>query len=305
MNRRVVATLVRFGAFGPLPHLFARRMRASSPGDIGSRLLYPEDAALPETEQWYVGMGGLGVRNVTRPTLVPVLAAPERATGAAMIVLPGGGFESLAFESEGLAVAEFLAGHGVSAFVLKYRLRPTPRHDAAFTRHTLRSLAGYVSSEPTVYSLTSAGAVPDALTALRLVREGADEYGVDPSRVGMVGFSAGAMTTLRTVLDSPTPAERPAFVGYIYGPMGPVDVPDEAPPMFVTIAHDDGIFAVPESGLIENWREAGRPVTFHTYASGGHGYGLGSARNESRAMRDDLTEWLVGEGLGRMPVRVR
>src|SRR5690606_5610445 len=101
-------------------------------------------------------------------------------------------------------------------------------------------------------------AIEDGRAALRLVRERAAEWRVDPQRVGMIGFSAGAMTTLQTMRTSKA-GERPAFIGLIYGPMQAIEVPADAPPLFAAIASDDPIFASAEMGLVGAWLKAQKP----------------------------------------------
>jgi acetyl esterase/lipase len=206
------------------------------------------DATGPES--WFEQYGDPFVRNVTVATLTPVLPDPDKATGAAVIVAPGGGFLFLSMGNEGWEVARALADRGVAAFVLKYRTR--------------------------------------------LVRARAAEWRVDPDRIGMVGFSAGAMTTLATTLSSPE--ADPAFIASIYGPLTAVEVPADAPPMFVALAADDPLFAHSGFGLVEAWRAAGRPVEFHLYQNGGHGFGLGNPGKTSNGWFEVFMRWVEMNG---------
>jgi acetyl esterase/lipase len=162
-------------------------------------------------EIWFEGPR---VRNVSTATLTPFLPEPARATGAAVIVAPGGAFALLAIDKEGWSVARWLADHGIAAFVLKYRLRPTPADPAEAQRQRAAAMASRERRDLSV----PPQAVEDGQAALRLVRARASEWGIDPTRIGMMGFSAGAMTTLAVTLQS-RPDERPAFVAPIYGPM--------------------------------------------------------------------------------------
>ncbi|RZJ79782.1 MAG: alpha/beta hydrolase, partial [Brevundimonas sp.] len=178
----------------------------------------------PET--WFEQWGDPFVRNVTIATLTPVLPDPDKATGAAVIVAPGGGFMFLSMGNEGWEVAHALADRGVAAFVLKYRTRPTPQDAAAFEAAVNAMFSG--AARPPAPSAQAAESpfadqVADATAAFALVRARASEWRVDPERIGMVGFSAGAMTTLATTLSSPS--ARPAFIGSIYGPLTTVEVP--------------------------------------------------------------------------------
>jgi acetyl esterase/lipase len=108
-------------------------------------------------------------------------------------------------------------------------------------------------------SLTNPDAATDGREAIKLVRANAARWGVDPSRVGMIGFSAGAMTALQTVLTA-GPQEKPAFFGYIYGPQAQVDVPADAPPMFDALALDDPLFPSQGFPIAQGWLAAKRPV---------------------------------------------
>lgn len=244
-------------------------------------------------EVWFEQWGDPFVRNVTLATLTPVLPDPGKATGAAAIVAPGGGFMFLSMGNEGWEVARALADRGVAAFVLKYRTRPTPQDPAAFEAAVNAMFAGAARPPaPTAEAADSpfADQVADATAAFALVRARAAEWRVDPDRVGMVGFSAGAMTTLATTLASPS--ADPAFIGLIYGPLTAVEVPADAPPMFVALAADDPLFAHSGFGLVEAWRAAGRPVEFHLYQNGGHGFGLGNPGKTSNGWFDVFARWV-------------
>lgn len=244
-------------------------------------------------ESWFSQWGDTFVRNVTTATLTPVLPDPDKATGAAVIVAPGGGFMFLSMSNEGWEVAQALADRGVAAFVLKYRTRTTPADLVEFEAAVNAMFAGAGArpngpAQPPAVAF--ADQVEDATAAFALVRSRADEWGVDPDRIGMAGFSAGAMTTLATTLSSPE--ARPAFIAPIYGPMSAVEVPADAPPMFVVLAADDPLFARSGFGLVEAWRAAGRPVEFHLYENGGHGFGLGNAGKTSNGWFDVFMRWL-------------
>jgi acetyl esterase/lipase len=141
-----------------------------------------------EPEQWMTTGPLQGVRNVVNPTLTPVLPDPAKATGAAVIVAPGGAFRFLSMDSEGWAVARWLADRGVAAFVLKYRTVPTPRDEAGFGKSLMTVMSGPRSD--TIPLDATAEAVEDAATAVRLVRTRATEWKVDTGKFGFVGFSA-------------------------------------------------------------------------------------------------------------------
>jgi acetyl esterase/lipase len=110
----------------------------------------------------------------------------------------------------------------------------------------------------------------------------------------MVGFSAGAMLTLATELNDKT--AKPAFIGIIYGPLAAVKVPADAPPMFVALAADDPFFGNAGFGLIKSWRDAKRPVEFHLYEQGGHGFGMYQKTTTSTGWFDAFTRWMTMHG---------
>jgi acetyl esterase/lipase len=248
-------------------------------------------------EAWHSQYGSDFARNVAIATLTPFLPDPALATGAAVIVAPGGGFRTLSMENEGSDVARALAARGVAAFVLKYRLNQTPRDMAGFERSMREMFSGAsraprMSPEQATASL--APQIADARAAFALIRARAAEWEIDPDRIGMVGFSAGAMLTMTTALNAPE--ARPAFIGNIYGPLAPVTVPADAPPMFVALAADDPLFGNSGFGLIESWREANRPVEFHLYEQGGHGFGMYPKETTSTGWFEAFVRWIAMHG---------
>jgi acetyl esterase/lipase len=257
--------------------------------------------ALPDAknpEAWHRQYGSLFARNVTVATLKPFLPDPAKANGTAVIVAPGGGFRSLSMQNEGWEVARALADRGVAAFVLKYRLKQTPPDLDGFARSIREMLSGPVPVHRTDPASSIAGLGPqiaDARAAFALVRGRADEWGVDPQRIGMVGFSAGAMLTIATTIAGED--ARPAFIGDIYGPLAPLEVPSDAPPLFVAMAADDGLFADGGFGLIDSWRAAGRPVEFHFYEQGGHGFGMYPKPTTSTDWFNAFASWMKMRGL--------
>jgi acetyl esterase/lipase len=133
----------------------------------------------------------------------------------------------------------------------------------------------------------------DAEAAHALILSRAKAWGVDPQRLGMMGFSAGAGLTLHSTLHSKT--MKLAFIAPIYGGMGPVDVPKDAPPMFNVIASDDFLFRG-QFGLVKSWFDAGRPVEFHLYQNGGHGFGLGYPGNTAQGWFPVFMRWVEVNG---------
>ena len=250
------------------------------------------------SESWHSQYGSLFARNVTVATLTPFLPDPAKATGAAVIVAPGGGFRTLSMENEGWDLARALADKGVAAFVLKYRLNQTPPDMPGFERSMNQMFSGAARPPRLNPGQAIAGLAPqiaDSRAAFTLVRQRAAEWRVDPDRIGMVGFSAGAMLTMATTLAGQD--AKPAFIGVIYGPLAPVAVPADAPPMFVALAADDPFFANSGIGLIDSWRAAKRPVEFHLYEQGGHGFGMYQKTTTSTGWFEAFARWLDMHGL--------
>lgn len=233
--------------------------------------------------------------NVSDPRLVAHPLPPVPEGRAAVIVLPGGGYRILADEHEGTEVARYLGGHGVVAFTLLYRV-PT---------------AGFEDDDE--------GPVMDAQRAVSLVRARAAEYGVDPARIGLMGFSAGGHTALVAATTPASfpgaeagPSARPDFAVLVYpwrvlaeggGGLWPGVVVDAAtPPMFVAQTADDT--ASPVQGALALYGalcEARVPSELHVYERGGHGYGL-RRRERSPGTADwphRLVDWLGARGMTR------
>ncbi|MES1167946.1 MAG: alpha/beta hydrolase fold domain-containing protein, partial [Oleiharenicola lentus] len=133
----------------------------------------------------------------------------------------------------------------------------------------------------------------DAEAAYALILSRAKEWHVDPDRIGMMGFSAGAGLTMHCTLNSKT--MKFAFIAPIYGGMGPVEVPKDAPPLFVAIAANDFLFNG-QFGLIKSWFDAKRPVEFHLYQDGGHGFGMGYPNHPTYWWFETFTHWLDHNG---------
>jgi acetyl esterase/lipase len=250
-------------------------------------------------ESWHRQYGSHFARNVTVATLTPFLPDAARASGAAVVVAPGGGFRTLSMENEGWDVARALAERGVAAFVLKYRLNQTPPDMAGFERSMKEMFSSTASRpprpDPQQMWLRLAPQIADSRAAFELLRRRASEWKIDPDRIGMVGFSAGAMLTMATALDAQGP--RPAFIGIIYGSLAPVTVPADAPPLFVALAADDPLFGNTGFGLIDSWRAAKRPAELHLYEQGGHGFGMYPKETTSTGWFNAFVSWLTMHGM--------
>ena len=269
----------------------------AAPDQSGS---IPLHAGLPQTNQQEIWerspRGEPWVRNVSVPTLTPVLPAPGTGNGAAILIAPGGAFRALSATNEGLTVARWLADRGIAAFVLKYRLEPTPPDPADYLALVAEFQRRFAAGEITAADLAvPPEAVADGQAAVRLVRARASEWQIDPARVGFIGFSAGAMTAVAVTIESP-PDARPDFVVPVYPSMLPVNVPVGAPPMFLVLASDDPLFGDQGYGLVESWKAAGGAVEFHLFERGGHGFGMRHQDLTSDRWLRVLQEWLHMHG---------
>lgn len=264
--------------------------------------LWPEDPS-PDLSRTFTFPGDppghLMMRNVTRPTLTPHLPEPTAATGAAVVVCPGGAHHFLSVENEGSAVAGWLAAHGVAAFVLHYRVLPTPEDDATIAASMLALMA-----DPDLMAERRRDhheiAVADGTGALELVRDRASEWGVDPARVGITGFSAGAYVAVAAALEG-RGAGRPDFVGALYGSVwDPFTPPADAPPLFAAWATDDPIGAEilrPCLDMVRSWTLGGHPVEAHAWAEGGHGFGMRRQGLPVDRWPEDFLAWLGRSGM--------
>ncbi len=204
------------------------------------------------------------VVNIHNPSIELRLAAPEKRNGTAIILIPGGGNRTVVVGSEGIDAAAKLNELGISAFILRYRIQP---YDSA-----VEGLA-------------------DTARAVRTVRAHAKEWGVDPNRIGVMGFSAGgeqaAWITLKFDRGDVNAADivdqtssRPDFVVMVYAGWKNMDmsnVPKDAPPTFLTSAGADDAFHARQTVQFYNALfEAGIPAELHIYSHGGHGGGISS-----------------------------
>ena len=294
----LLACLATSMAMAQTPVAPAALVTPITPPDQSQAIALSSPPATARSELWENFHGEQIVRNVTAPTLTPVLPDSAKATGAAVIVAPGGGFLFLSMSNEGYPVAHWLADHGIAAFVLKYRTRETPDDPQAFLAAMATMMKDVVTAtDPGASLSTLPQALEDAKAAVKLVRSRAKEWQIDPARVGFLGFSAGAMTTLGVGLTEDTSA-RPDFIAPIYGPLNARPAPADAPPMFVAVALDDPLMAKGKSlDLIESWRSAHRPVEAHFYEHGGHGFGMSGRRPASALWIDEFYAWMADRGL--------
>jgi acetyl esterase/lipase len=234
------------------------------------------------------------IGNVTQPDLRIYSPAPDKATGACVLVCPGGGYNILAYDLEGTEVCQWLNSIGVTAALLKYRV---PRREG----------------KPPYEA-----PLQDAQRALNLLRSKATELKIDPKRLGCLGFSAGGnlctmLTTRFSTLSYPKAdaadelVPRPDFTLLIY-PAYLIDKDNkqqlasdvvftkDTPPMFLTMAQDDGLGC--ENVLIPALKlnELKVPFSLHLYPTGGHGYGLRNTGSLSRTWPDRAADWMKQQG---------
>ncbi len=229
------------------------------------------------------------VSSIHNPSITPYLPPKDKATGTAILVIPGGGHRLLAITHEGYAVAEWLAERGIAAFVLKHRLA---REEGSTYKIEVESYA-------------------DAQRAMRLIRSRAGEWNIDPSRVGALGFSAGGelVNSLSARGDSGTAESpdvierqrsRPDFQALIYpGRSADIQPVKDSPPAFLACAYNDRTDI--SEGLAEaylRFKRAGVPAELHIYGTGGHGFGLrASNKRPVAAWNARFTEWLAESGM--------
>lgn len=259
------------------------------PGDVPDSGLWQDAGPELERPSWE---NSRLVRNVSHPTLTVYLPDPAVANGTGIVVCPGGAFHFLMVDKEGTEIAEWFNARGVAIFVLKYRVFPTPDDDAAFLRIAEDPLPRRLDMD-TVWPLS----VADGLQAIRTVRAQADRFGIDPNRLGIMGFSAGGAVTAGAATGYDDAASRPSFAAPIYAAAREKAVPDDAPPIFLAHASDDPLVSPMQSiDLYTAWQAAGKRAELHIYAAGGHGFALWPQGLPSDGWIDRLWAWLLAEG---------
>ncbi len=249
------------------------------------------------------GRGEHYVRNIVHPsiTVFPAEGAPN---GTGIVIAPGGGFRFLSWDNEGTKVAQWLNSRGVTAFILKYRVAETTPDPEEFQREMAAMFGPNRGSHPPSPEARAASqnarafAIADGKQALKIVRERAKEWGVDPNRIGLMGFSAGAILTTGVLTDYDA-ASRPSFAASIYGTtVDPAKVPSDAPPLFIACAEDDPL--LPSTGsatLFTVWKNAGHIAELHIYSKGGHGFGMHQQNLPVDHWIDRYGDWLESQGL--------
>ncbi len=234
-------------------------------------------------------MEGNNITNVHNPSITPYLPEPGKATGTAVIICPGGGHAKLCVGHEGYALCEWFQQQGIAAFLLKYRL---------------------YREEGSTYTLEG-DAMDDTRRAIRIVRSRAEEWGIKPDRIGIVGFSAGGELAAYAGM-WPKPGDpkasdpieradsRPDFEGLIYpGKSDTFTVEPGMPPVFIACGYNDRPdIAKGMATVYLKYKEAGVKAELHIYSNAGHGFGY---RPESTTAAgrwvDRFKEWLIDSGL--------
>lgn len=302
--------------------------------EVSAQTLNIWPGVAPGSENWKqherveASMLGTIAYNVVTPTIKAYLPKKSKATGTAVIIAPGGAFKLLSIDHEGTEVAQWLKGKGIAAFVLKYRLIETPpgfsfgAGGGEFGAPGMgsgrgpggrgfggsgvpgRGLAGPGTAGrgfPVDIATTMAAqryAVADGIQALKLVRDHAAEWGIDPNKVGFMGFSAGGVVTAATLLQ-PDAAVRPNFAAPIYGaPFGAPPIPAGLPPIFLAWAQDDTLMGPAAARFQKALLDAGYNPETHVYKSGGHGFGMAKKGTDSDHWIDHFYRWLEMQGFG-------
>jgi acetyl esterase/lipase len=236
--------------------------------------------------------------NVTRPTLTVYRPEKEKDPKAAVLICPGGGYHNLGWDVEGEEVAEWLNSLGITGIILKYRVPRRP---------------GEAKTEP------APGPLKDAQRAVSLVRSKAKEWGIDPRRVGMVGFSAGGHLVGATATNFEKRAYEPiddvdrvscrpdfavmAYSGYFKvkdrDELSPtIRVTGDAPPLFFVHASDDPISDVENSVIAYRaLKRAGVSAELHVYATGGHGFGVRPSDQPCAGWTRACADWMRNLGV--------
>jgi acetyl esterase/lipase len=230
------------------------------------------------------------VRNVSQPSLSVYLPDPSIATGTAVVVCPGGAYHFLAIEHEGRAVARWLNARGIAALILKYRLIQTWDD---FPQCVGENLSDPQKMEALIKPLAPL-ITADGCQAVRMARSHAAEWGLEPQKIGIMGFSAGGMVTFSTALHF-DPSSRPNFAAPIYSAPPPdAPIPTDAPPLFLLCAADDEMASAVSTRFYAAWRAAGHPVELHIYSKGGHGFGMNTQSLPSDHWIERFADWLQG-----------
>jgi acetyl esterase/lipase len=260
--------------------------------------LWPGQA--PGSEKWVgpeeqvdVELPGQGkvhiITNVTVPTLTVYRPPVDQRNGTAMVVVPGGAFRALPWDLDGTETARWLVSRGVTAFVLKYRVRPPSRSVTSGAE----SFDAFALRTRPAREIAAA----DTMQALALVRSGAKQYAISAQKVGLIGFSAGAMIVMNLAV-AKNPAARPDFAVSLYGALLETGAPPAgAPPIFIVAAQDDTQAPPIRSvEIFDRWTKAGLPAELHLYEKGGHGFAFRRQNVPADRWPEAFEDWLASRG---------
>lgn len=238
-----------------------------------------------QKEQNFQAPFGTVIIDVVTPTLTLYLPEKAKATGAGVIVAPGGACVALAYDHEGRDVAKWLQERGIAAFLLKYRLQEKK---------------GEGIPKDINFDEACKYGIADGIQAVKVVRAHASEWGVAPNKIGFLGFSAGAMVTSGVLLQDDEKA-RPNFAAPIYGaPFGVMPkIPAKLPPIFMAWAQDDGLVRVPIEKFYAALVAAEIKPEVHIYSAGGHGFGMKKQGTTSDHWIEEFYWWVQAQGFGK------
>lgn len=244
------------------------------------------------------------ISGVVTPSITVYLPDASKATGTAVILCSGGGLMSHSWGSDVINMARWLNERGIAAIGLKYRTRVMsgaggPRMGGGqalsasvteFSKIT-KSNANPDTSESGVKNIDNA--INDALRAMEIVREHATEWHIDPNKIGYLGFSAGGGVGIGATVRADA-AHRPAFMATIYGPsLIDVDVPENAPKLFIATRGDHHNVAAGLVSLYLDWKRAGANAEMHLYDDGTGPFGPDDSGNTSGTWRESFYRWLT------------
>ena len=244
-------------------------------------------------EQWYEIEGrGQFVRNVKVPALIPYLPDAKNSNGAAIIIAPGGAFLHHTFGSGGYEAAEWFKSQGFATFILKYRVEITPRDEADYQAYVAEKMAGYRAGglSGNYAPATPDYAYEDINAAVKLVRARAKEFNIKPDKIGIVGFSAGALMAVYNA-ECAEPECKADFIASIYGQLVMREMPDKLPPMFAAMSSDDELSGQSGFEVIQAWQK--RSIAeLHLYGKGGHNFGMGHEPYTNYLWPAEFLAWL-------------
>ena len=259
--------------------------------------LYPGKAPGSEAWNWEVKEftpmpNNRMLFNVTDPTLTIYPAATGKGNGTSIIIAPGGAFHILSIDSEGHDVAKFLSARGITAFVLTYRVvKSNGPNPFAELMPLMKDFKTLDEINATVVEM----ATQDGIEAIKYVKANASKLGIDPQKMGFMGFSAGGTLTMNVLLSAPQEL-KPNFIAPIYHYADAVtgkDMPKASTPAFIAVAADDNLGFAPHSiRLFERWNAAKHPSELHVYENGGHGFGMRKNNTASDNWINDFENWL-------------